>query len=333
MKRYRWRSASSFFLIYEFLLLSLSAEKSRTTREPRETAINVSSLAVPLRETERERVASSPSRALRKGSKPLFRGILAVADREAVKSRDSLFAGPSAPQEERRGEESSSSSASRVSYRRLYRCRYVVARRCTRVHVRYKPADLAPTLAHPAKPICLLITGAHTCQFIRRQKTTRERGCTWQWESRKARFRAINEHRWRINPPLYFSFFSSFLLRLPLYTCTLSVQLACRCHPLIARACLGLPLARGDSTGSPRTIAKSRFDAPPIALEIAHFSPKFDSPSFSIFFFPNRYYYFPLLSINYRAVSLPSLSVFDKRLNCSRGFRVTNFDAGSVNLA
>lgn len=254
MKRYRWRSASSFFLIYEFLLLSLSAEKSRTTREPRETAINVSSLAVPLRETERERLACSPSRALRKGSKPLFRGILAVADREAVKSRDSLFAGPSAPQEERRGEESSSSSASRVSYRRLYRCSYVVARRCTRVHVRYKPADLAPTLAHPAKPICLLITGAHTCQFIRRQKTTRERGCTWQWESRKARFRAINEHRWRINSPLYFSFFSSFLLRLPLYTCTLSVQLACRCHPLIARACLGLPLslARGDSTGSPR---------------------------------------------------------------------------------
>lgn len=130
------------------------------------------------KQRERERVASSPSRALRKGSKPLFRGILAVADREAVKSRDSLFAGPSTPQEERRGEESSSSSASRVSYRRLYRCRYVVARRCTRVHVRYKPADLAPTLAHPAKLICLLITGAHTCQFIRRQKTTRERGCT-----------------------------------------------------------------------------------------------------------------------------------------------------------
>lgn len=186
---------------------------------------------MPLRETERERVAFCPSRALRKGSKPLFRGILAVADREAVKSRDSLFAGPSAPEEERRGEESSSSSASRVSYRRLYRCRYAVARRCTRVHVRYKPADLAPTLAHPAKPICLLITGAHTCQFIRRQKTTRERGCTWQWESRKARFRAINEHRWRINPPLYFSFFSSFLLRLPLYTCTLSVQLACSMPP------------------------------------------------------------------------------------------------------
>lgn len=40
-----------------------------------------------------------------------------------------------------------------------------------------------------------------------------------------------------------------------------------------------------------------------------------------------------LLSINYRAVSPLSLSVFDKRLNCSRGFRVTNFDAGSVNLA
>lgn len=123
-----------------------------------------------------------------------------------------------------------------------------------------------------------------------------------------------------------FSF--AFLFILVPFRCSLL-----RCHPLIARACLGLPLARGDSTGSPRTIAKSRFDAPPIALEIAHFSPKFDSPSFSIFFFPTRYYYFPLLSINYRAVSPLSLSVFDKRLNCSRGFRVTNFDAGSVNLA
>ena len=41
------------------------------------------------------------------------------------------------------------------------------------------------THPRPTKPICLLITGAHTCQFIRRQKTTRERACTWQWKSRK----------------------------------------------------------------------------------------------------------------------------------------------------
>lgn len=120
----------------------------------------------------------------------------------------------------------------------------------TRVHVRYKPADLAPTLAHPTKPICLLITGAHTCQFIRRQKTTRERACTWQWKSRKPRFHAINEH-WRrhrrrrrgrhglirlydvlfVHPISSSSFaFSSFLS-------FAFLSLSVRCHPLVTGIC------------------------------------------------------------------------------------------------
>lgn len=61
--------------------------------------------------------------------------------------------------------------------------------------MRYKPGRPCIHPRPPTKPICLLITGTHTCQFIRRQKTTRSRACTWQWESRKARFHAINEYR------------------------------------------------------------------------------------------------------------------------------------------
>ena len=123
-----------------------------------------------------------------------------------------------------------------------------------------------------------------------------------------------------------FSFAFLFIL-LP-FRCSLLV----RCHPLIARACLGLPLAPGDSTGSPRKKSIRR------AANCSRDRPFLPKVRFAVVFdllFPNPILLFPprlLLSINYRAVSPLSLSVFDKRLNCSRGFRVTNFDAGSVNL-
>lgn len=67
---------------------------------------------------------------------------------------------------------------------------------CACLHVRYKRADLAPTLAPRRQSrSAYWLRGRTLANLSRRQETTRKRACTWQWESRKARFHSINEHR------------------------------------------------------------------------------------------------------------------------------------------